>query len=182
MGGLVKCVHVLLLGLLFDSDDLCKILSSSLLFFAFGPLLANLGKLLLVVFQVGRLIVPLAILFTHVSIIRLQSLRILFISAIVLRQQLLFLLLVSIFSLFQLLCEIFDVSLQSIHIGLMVLFLRILECLSSHSEVGLVLELFLSQVLSGFFEIFNLDTSMFFCLLAFFYVLLEVLFFNFQLL
>lgn len=64
----------------------------------------------------------------------------------------------------------------------MVLFLRILERLSSHSEVGLVLELFLSQVLSGFFEIFNLDTSMFFCLLAFFYVLLEVLFFNFQLL
>ena len=64
----------------------------------------------------------------------------------------------------------------------MVLFLRILERLTSHSEVGLVLELFLCQVLSGFFEIFNLDTSMFFCLLAFFYVLLEVLFFNFQLL
>ena len=71
LGGLVKCVHVLLLGLLFDSDDLCKILSSSLFFFAFGPLLANLGKLLLVVFQVGCLIVPLAILFAHVSIIRL---------------------------------------------------------------------------------------------------------------
>ena len=103
LGGLVKCVHVLLLGLLFDSDDLCKILSSSLLFFAFGPLLANLSKLLLVVFKVGRLIVPLAILFTHVSIVRLQGLRILLIGAIVLRQKLLFLLLVSIFSLFQLL-------------------------------------------------------------------------------
>ncbi len=64
----------------------------------------------------------------------------------------------------------------------MLVFLGILEFLSSDSKIVLVCKLFLSQVRSGFFEIFNLHTSMFFCLLAFFYVLFKVFLFHFQLL
>ena len=66
---LVKSILLLLVNLLFLSDDLVEILTSSLFFDTLSPLLLDLCKILHLVLELGLELVALLILVAHVLII-----------------------------------------------------------------------------------------------------------------
>lgn len=88
LGRLVKCVELFaLLCLLFVHDSFER-LALSALFDSFGPLLADLTKLVLGVLAVSLGLLLLLRLLTHLRVVRVQRLRVLLVCAVVLGQEL----------------------------------------------------------------------------------------------
>jgi len=172
---LVKSVHVLLLLLLFASDDLGQVLSPTLLLDTLSPLLPNLGQLLLVVVQVSLLLIAFFVFLAHFSVIGLQGLSVLLVCAVVGRQELLFFGRVLSLHLEQFSVEIFDGSLEIDHCLFMVLLLGILQSLSSDDQVVQKLELFLIEVLSAFLEVLDFDSGLLFGFFALLDVFVQIL-------
>ena len=83
LGCLVKSFKVLIVSFFLFAHDFLQLLSSALFFDSFGPLLTDLGKLLLVVIEVSLLVVALPIFLSHVLIVRLQRLSVLLVRTIV---------------------------------------------------------------------------------------------------
>jgi hypothetical protein len=155
--GFIKRVHVLPLSLLFFPDNFCQVLPSAVLLLAFSPLLANLSQLLLMVFKIMLLVVTLSVLLPHLRIIGLQSFRILLLSSIELAQKRLLCSRVLSFGLNQVLVKVFNCFLKFVHVGEMMLLLRILQTFASCREIIFILELLLGEVLSSLLEILNFD-------------------------
>ena len=172
---LVKSILLLLVNLLFLSDDLVEIFAPTLLFNTLSPLLLDLCKILHLVFELGLELVTLLILGAHVLIVRLERLRVLLVGTVELAEQSFLVPLILILHRVVLRGQLLDLRLQRGHRLGVALLTCLLDSLSLANQLRLLLHLLGLQLGARFFQGVDLQPSLLLRLLALFDVLVEII-------
>ena len=117
-GGRVKSVHLFGLLLLLFSHDLLQDFSLPLFFDALLPLLTDLGKLVVLVVELGLGLVPVFVLLLHVSIVLAEGLLVLVVGVLELSQKSLLALTIIGLGGQMLTLELSDASVEFVHADL----------------------------------------------------------------
>lgn len=173
---LVQSVHLLLVLFLLLVHDLLERFSLSLFFASLCPLIPDLGQVVFLFVKISLGVVPLLILFAHLSVVRVKGVRVRLVGIFEVAHECLLCILVCLFDLSKLLSQFVQLSLQIFHallvrcLGLVFLF----HSLTLQLVLGGIL--FSFQLVFGLLEVFYFKPTVFFMLLALLGKLLELFF------